>query len=68
MHIASVAAQFRMPAGMTLDRYPANMSAMSICVSTGDALARRLGRRPAQPIGSPRVGSNLQVSFLSCLA
>ena len=68
MHIASVAAQFLISAGTTLDRYPANMSAISVCVSTGDALAKHLGRRPAQPIGSPRVGSNLQVSFPCCLA
>jgi len=58
MGVARVAALFLMPACMTLDRYPFDSSLISICVSTGDALAGRLGRRPAKPTGSPRVGSN----------
>jgi hypothetical protein len=49
---------FLMPACMTLGRYPASLGLPSICVYTSDALAGRFWRRPAKPMGSPRVGSN----------
>jgi hypothetical protein len=58
MGVASVAALFFKPARMTLDRYPADLRVISVSVSTGGALAGRLGRRPAKPMGSPRVGLN----------
>jgi hypothetical protein len=68
MGVASVAALFLMPARMTLRRYPANLSLISACVSTSDALA---GVWHGGLLSRWRLRAwarILQVSFLRCLA